>query len=179
MATLLNLPFDSPPALPPALLMTRLQHTLTTAMRHLRQFPEPALAAKVPNRDRTCLALANHIVEIAAGYQRVAAGEAFDLAMSAAIPEHELDRADLPRRAETILARLAASSEGPPAHLDQRVETFFGPTTLHAILERCTWHAAQHTRQLAALLEQLGIEAEAPLTNKDLDGLPVPTGIWD
>ena len=179
MATLLNLPFDTPPALPPALLMTRLQHTLTTAMRHLRQFPAPALAAKVPNRDRTCLALANHIVEIAAGYQQVAAGEAFDLAMSAAIPEHELDRADLPRRAETILAQLAASSEGPPAHLDQRVETFFGPTTLHAILERCTWHAAQHTRQLAALLEQLGIEAEAPLTNKDLDGLPVPAGIWD
>ena len=175
VAALLNLPFDMPAALPAAILRDRLRHVLATAMRLFGQLPEAALSNKLANRDRTYLALANHIVEIAACYLDVAAGKAFDTDASAAVPAQELGRGSLFRRTNAVSAQLAALSD----NAERVVETFFGPTALHSVLERCTWHAAQHTRQLADLLEGLRIEPDAPLTEAELDGLPMPAGIWD
>jgi len=45
--------------------------------------------------------------------------------------------------------------------------------------ERTTWHAAQHVRQTAMLLEQFGIAPDRPLTKEDLAGLPVTGKVWD
>jgi len=59
------------------------------------------------------------------------------------------------------------------------VDTWYGPQTLHAVLERCTWHSAQHARQLMMVLASLGIPAEDPLTTDDLAGLPLPAEVWD
>ena len=50
---------------------------------------------------------------------------------------------------------------------------------MHEVLERTAWHAAQHTRQLALILESFGIEADRPLSAADLAGLPVPEEVWD
>ena len=139
------------------------------------QFPNARLADKLPKRDRTCLALANHIVEIATGLLKVADGDAFSAEISAAEPDVELEPLALRELAERISNALAMRQ--PMA--DRPAAAFFGETTFHAVLERCTWHAAQHTRQLAALLEGLGIEPGRPLAPQDLDGLPVPAGVWD
>jgi hypothetical protein len=38
---------------------------------------------------------------------------------------------------------------------------------------------AQHTRQLASLLEQAGIVPDRPLSGADLRGLPLTDRIWD
>ena len=143
-------------------------------MRLVQQLPLAHLHDKLPNRDRTCLGLANHIVEIAAGYLQVEAGRSFDAAVSAALPSVELPPLALAERARSLQAAL-----GSPANPERSVEAFYGSTTLHQVLERCTWHAAQHTRQLAMLLERLGIEADRPLAAADLDGLPIPTNVWD
>ena len=48
--------------------------------------------------------------------------------------------------------------------------TYFGGTTRHEMLERTVWHSTQHIRQIAALLEQVGIAPDAPLTARDTDG---------
>jgi len=40
------------------------------------------------------------------------------------------------------------------------------------------WHSAQHTRQLAMMLESHGIVPDRPLTAADLAGLPVPDDVW-
>ena len=175
VATLLGLPFAaSPPALSPQELVRRLSHALATAMRLTAQLPPAGLATKLPNRDRTCLGLANHIVEIVAGYLRVAAGQPFDAATSAAMPSRELPTPALAARAAEVGGALAATS---PAASTQ-VASFFGPTTLHVVLERCAWHVAQHTRQLAMMLTQLGIAPEEPLGEQDLAGLPLPAAVW-
>ncbi len=46
------------------------------------------------------------------------------------------------------------------------------------MLDRTTWHAAQHTRQLILMLESGGTPADRPLTAEDLRGLPVPDEVW-
>jgi len=46
-------------------------------------------------------------------------------------------------------------------------------------LERSTWHSAQHTRQMIAVLERLQLDPEGRLTSDDYAGLPLPEGLWD
>ena len=45
-------------------------------------------------------------------------------------------------------------------------------------MERTTWHAAQHLRQIYWFLERMGGRADAPLADADLDGLPIPIDVW-
>ena len=161
--------------MPAEILIDRLRHVLSTATRLTMQFRVEHLTDKLPNRDRTVLALANHIVEIAAGYLLVEAGRPFDAAVASAIPNRELDPSGLVTRSSSVRARLAALRPAP----NREVETQHGMSNRHLVLERCTWHAAQHTRQLAFLLERFEIEPENPLTGSDLTGLPLPVAVWD
>ena len=177
VAALLDLPFAATaPLLPSPVLVERLRHALATAMRLTAQLPPAGLAARLPNRDRTCLGLANHIVEIAACYLQVTAGEPFDAKTSAAVADRELAPPALERRCAEVLLALATAQ---PAAPETPVSAFFGTTTLHWVLERCAWHVAQHTRQLAMMLTRLGIAPAQPLGDADLAGLPLPAAVWD
>jgi hypothetical protein len=60
-----------------------------------------------------------------------------------------------------------------------KVETYYGEQPLHHVMERCTWHSAQHARQIIAVLEGFGIAPERPLTADDYAGLPLPAGLWE
>jgi len=59
------------------------------------------------------------------------------------------------------------------------IKTYFGPISLHQLLERSTWHPAQHARQIMAVLERFGIEPVGRLTSQDLAGLPLPERLWE
>src|SRR5438477_308254 len=60
-----------------------------------------------------------------------------------------------------------------------KVETYYGDQLLHHVMERCTWHSAQHARQIMALLERFGIAPDGPLTAADYAGLPMPAALWE
>jgi len=59
------------------------------------------------------------------------------------------------------------------------LKTYYGDTVAHLVFERCTWHSAQHCRQLAAVLERVGIDPDKALTPSDLAGLPLPERLWE
>jgi hypothetical protein len=61
----------------------------------------------------------------------------------------------------------------------QKVKTFYGTPPMHQLFERSTWHSAQHTRQLIAVLERFDIEPNRRLSAEDLAGLPLPEGLWE
>ncbi len=175
VASLLDLPYDAEPPLPADVLIERLRHALATATRLVGQFPVRNLGDKLPGRDRTIISLANHIVAIADGYLDVASGSPFDAERSAAEPDVLLDRDTLAKHSHTVASRLAATS----TEVERPAETFFGTVSLHTVLERTTWHVAQHARQLAMVLTTRGIEPDRPLGADDLDGLPMPAKVWD
>ena len=168
----LQIPYDSEPALPVEELKDRLAHILATATRLTGQIPCENLADKLPNRDRTLLSLANHIVQIAVGFVDMAAGRQGTVRAGTGT---DLDRDALAARSRTLEDEVAGLVLDP----SRRVSTYQGPFTMHGALERCTWHTAQHTRQLAMVLEGLGIKPDAPLGAEDLAGLPVPEKVWD
>ena len=61
----------------------------------------------------------------------------------------------------------------------QEIDSYYGKQPLHNVLERHTWHPAQHVRQVMMLLREHGIEPDGPLLDADLVGLPMPQKVWD
>jgi hypothetical protein len=45
-------------------------------------------------------------------------------------------------------------------------------------MERTTWHAAQHLRQLYWFAGKMGVTPMAPLGERDFQGLPIPRDVW-
>ena len=175
VAELVGVPFQASPALPVEELKHRLGAAVETATQLAGEFPPDRLQDKLPRRNRTCLALANHVVEIAAAFLRVCGGAAFDVEASAAIPPTELGVADLRVHSKAVVLHLVeARVQG-----SRIVETFFGPQPLHLVLERCAWHTMQHTRQLEMMLAHTGNVPSQPIPPNLLADLPLPQAVWD
>ena len=175
VALLLGDAYDTQPVLQPRALIERYILVLRAFERFAAQVPRAALLDKLPNRDRTYLSLMNHLVEVAAGFVAIARGADFTDAVSRAVPEVDLNVEPLVERSAGITRDLAVLT----VDYGRIVHTYFGPQSLHAVLERCTWHTTQHVRQLMMVLGTLGVAPDGPLTDADLADLPLPAQVWD
>ena len=164
--------------------MTKWITVLRAAQRYIRQIPNDRLAERaIDNRDRSLRLLSHHIFRI---------GEAF---LETAIDgvEYRTNNATIPPEDGTCTGaeEIAGYGDGIVERLEnwwsqlkdkscrQPVKTFYGTPPMHQLFERSTWHSAQHTRQLIAVLERFGIEPQGRLTAEDLAGLPLPQGLWE
>ena len=68
-----------------------------------------------------------------------------------------------------------STRRGLPASLD----TYYGMQPLPGVLERTTWHVAQHVRQLERVLDLLGVHDRPSLPATLLEHLPLPADAWD
>ena len=170
--------------LPPGALFTKWTVVLRAAQRYIRQIPNSRLNERaIDNRDRSIRLLSHHIFRI---------GEAF---LETAIDgvEYWVQLANVPPQDGTYTTAEGIASYGNSVierienwwtRLDdkscqQKVKTFYGTPPMHQLFERSTWHSAQHTRQMIAVLERFGIEPDVRLTAEDLAGLPLPEGVWE
>ena len=135
-----------------------------------------------PGRDRSVRTLAYHVYQIPDAFlQAVENGVQNLTAVYDVPPPPEVKTvqdiaaygARIEKRLQGWWARLADKS------CRQTVKTYYGERPLHELLERCTWHSAQHARQIVAVLERFGIEAEPRLGAVDYAGLPMPSGLWE
>ncbi len=170
--------------LPPGALFRKWTVVLRAAQRYIRQIPNAHINDRaIDNRDRSIRLLSHHIFRI---------GEAF---LETAIDgvEYWVQLANVPPQDGTYTTGDEIASYGNSVieridnwwtRLDdkscqQKVKTFYGTPPMHQLFERSTWHSAQHTRQMIAVLERFGIEPDVRLTAEDLAGLPLPEGIWE
>jgi hypothetical protein len=170
--------------LTPEILFTKWTAVLRAAQRYIRQIPDQRLNERaIDNRDRSIRLLSHHIFRI---------GEAF---LETAIDgvEYWVQLANVPPEdgSYTTGAALASYGDGVIGRIEkwwtqlddkscnQKVRTFYGTPPMHQLFERSTWHSAQHTRQMVAVLERFGIEPDGRLSVEDLAGLPLPEGVWD
>jgi hypothetical protein len=93
------------------------------------------------------------------------------------VPAEMADGEAVARYGEAVRRRLGAYC-APPGWCDGAVSTYYGPQSAHDFMERTTWHAAQHLRQIYWFLDRMGVRADAPLADADLDGLPMPRDVW-
>ncbi len=168
-------------ALAPGELVDRLETVLAATGRYLRQFPDARLGDFLPGRDRSVAELGHHVFVVADAFLDATRGAVLTAERLATPPEDWMRTgADLDRFGADVRARLGewwACADA--ADCEAQAETYYGPQTLHQVLERTAWHAAQHARQLMMVLATLGIEADGPLGASDLAGLPLPEKVWD
>ncbi|MCY4130081.1 MAG: hypothetical protein OXG15_12680 [Gammaproteobacteria bacterium] len=176
VAGLLGLNYDSNPDLSPAELIVRQAALLSILDSALDHIPKSAHEIKIPGRDRTVWNLVEHMCEIACVYQRVVEGTStFD----AAAADAEVTDTSTGEQLHSSISRLTAKLSVETQDYERSVETYFGPASLHYVLERCTWHIAQHLRQLASLMRDIDTAIMPEVEAKLLDGLPIPIEVWD
>ncbi len=168
--------------LPPDQLVAKFLEILAAAQRMVRQLPADKLEERViPNRPRTLRQFSYHIFRIAESFLLTYDGAEYTETMHAGNPPEDLDTpAKFAAYGIRVRNRLALWWEATPDKACQKpVRTYYGPQVAHEVLERCTWHTAQHCRQLVVLLEQRGIQPDQPPTPELLAGLPLPEGLWE
>lgn len=181
VARFLGLAAPDAPALAPGELVARIDVILAAAQDALRQVPAGRLNDTLRNRDRTLLELGHHVFRIAEAMLDAAGGRELREADFTAPPSPDMTSAEaVTDYGGTIRARVKAWWDGEwDSSAGQTVATYYGPQSLHELLERTCWHAAQHVRQLAMALQDLGIDPARPLTDAELAGLPLPDKVWD
>jgi hypothetical protein len=177
----LGLDVDTRPALAPDELVRRLDKVLETAQRHALQMPPAALERQLPDRPRSYRVLLHHCFQIPAAFVDAMQGGTLTYENMVAEPPEEMrSTAQIAAFGGEVRRRVAAWWAGLPDRSGaQPVDTYYGRQPLHHVLERTTWHSAQHVRQVASLLEQLGVAPDRPLGPAELAGLPLPQKLWD
>ncbi len=178
LAALVGVEWRERDPLLPDELARRLDRVLAGTQRALRQIPREHLGMKKPGRDRSVHQLGYHVFRLSAGF--VDTREQGHLGANVFEERAPADMADgeaVAAYGETVRRRIA-DYVTRPGWCDGSVSTYYGPQTTHEFMERTTWHAAQHLRQIYWFLDQMGVRADAPLTDADYDGLPIPRDVW-
>lgn len=168
--------------LAPAELAARYDSILETAQRLVLQVPVDQLGERViPNRPRLMRPFIHHIFRIGEAFLIAYNGEEYNNTIANTEPPDSLQTpAQVVEYGQRIRERLKAWwASNPDKNLEKKLSTYYGEQVAHDVFERTTWHSAQHTRQLAAVLERLRITPDRPLTAEQLQGLPLPEGLWE
>src|SRR5262249_43009496 len=169
--------------LPVAELIARLTAILATAQRLFAQLPDAALSRMLPNRPRSYAQLGYHIFNIADALleHEVEGMPLKEGAYSRVPPPQKQSKPDILDYGRSVAARLTAwwAGPGPRTDFERKANVYYGDVTLHEYLERTTWHAGQHVRQLVMVLDMLGITPDRPPGPEVFEGLPMPEKVWD
>ncbi len=173
----------TPTILPPAELYHRLTLVQTAAQRLFAQVPNDKISRLLPGRPRSYADLTFHIFHIA---------ELFIAQMTMRRPLVEGDYNRVPPAVWSTKGSILAYGRGVQTQMhiwwqesgsstdfEVPAYVYYGVQTCHEFLERTTWHSGQHVRQLALVLQHLGIEPDRPLGPEVWTDLPMPEKIWD
>jgi hypothetical protein len=168
--------------LTPTELAARYDSILETAQRLVAQVPLDKLDERViPNRPRILRPFLFHIFRIGEAFLIAYGGEEYNNTIANTDPPDSVQTpADVVAYGQEIRERLSAWwAANADRNLEKKISTYYGEQVAHDVFERTTWHSAQHTRQLAAVLERFGIAPDRPLTAEQIKGLPLPEGLWE
>lgn len=170
--------------LSPPVLLAKWITVLRAAQRYMGQIPDARLGERViDNRDRSIRLMGHHIFRIGEAFLETAIDDVEYRVNNANVPPADgtcTRSEEIIRYGESIIGRIERWWEQvEDKSCRQKIRTFYGTPPLHQLFERSTWHSAQHTRQLIAVLERFGVEPDRRLSSEDLAGLPLPEGLWE
>jgi len=178
VGALIGVAYEPRPMLSPAELVARYDLNLQAGSRFIAQMTPEVIALKLEGRDREMLDVAYQVVMVARAFIEAYHEDKHNTAYYLRPAEVRTREQLLECAAETRrLVRKWWEEDGVEDPLDRVTKTYWGYPTLHEVLEREVWHTTQHARQLMYALERCGIAPDGPLTQANLDGLPLPERI--
>ena len=177
VAELVGVRYDGGERLSPAALAHRLDRVLAAAGRLVQTVEPQHLTLQHPGRDRSLHQLAYHLFRLSLAFRDAMVERRLLRAWN-----DEMAPAGLPDG--PALAGYGAAVRGAlvawfeEGAVEGTIDTFDGPQGAHDVLERATWHALQHLRQIHALLEDAGAPPAEPLDPALLEKLPLPKSVW-
>lgn len=179
-AALLGIPYKAATKLAPTELARRLDIILDSTQRLVQTVPDQHLDWRPPERNRTVRNLGYHVFRLSLAFvDGMDLGEFPETWLLDQAPDDLRDGAALARYGALVRGRITGWFEGASAREFERViKVYYGPQSGHDLLERTTWHAAQHLRQLYVLSDRLAITPPAPMPAHAFEGLPLPDAIW-
>ena len=181
-AKFVGLPIPGADALSPEQLYKKYEMIFAAGQRYARQFPTERLRERViPHRERVIRTLCYHVFRIGESFLETWNGAEYSVRIADNEPPDSMQTGDdIARYGASVWKRYEAWWSGlEDRTLSRTLKTYYGDTSAHKVFERVTWHSAQHCRQLIAVLDRMGIQADGPLTSDDLAGLPLPERLWE
>ena len=180
VAELVGKQHEERPKLPPDQLVEKLDLVLAASQRYIRQVPDDKLDLKSPDRDRPLRGVAYHTFNLVHHFLEACDGKELTFeALNEPPPASMTSGAAIAAYGEEVRQRVKRwwAQQGGRS-FEEMVSTYYGPQSLHDLLERTTWHSAQHVRHVMLFLSWIGIAPDGPLTEADLAGLPLPDAVW-
>jgi hypothetical protein len=167
--------------LSPEQLYKKYEKIFAAGQRFIRQIPAERLRERViPNRERVLRTLCFHVFRIGEAFLETWNGAEYSAKIADNPPPESTTADDIARYGADVWKKYEAWWAGlEDRTLSRTLKTYYGDTKAHKVFERCTWHSAQHCRQLMYVLEQEGIKPNGPLTSEDLAGLPLPERLFE
>ncbi len=182
VAAFLDVAYNPKPALSPQELIDKLDMVMSAAQRYVAQIPEAKLDDDMRDRKRPIRNLCYHIFRLEEAFMEVVEDGIYlthDI-LAPPTPPHIHTTADLVAYGCQVQRRLRHWWAGfEDQDCAREIDSYYGVQPLHNVLERHTWHPAQHVRQLMLLLRDNGLEPDGPLCDADFAGLPLPEQVWD
>ena len=179
IAEFLGLDEKSGPALSPTELYGRLDKFMTAALALLPLMPPERLHVHVPGRPRGYRSLAFHLFRVVQAFLDAEQGTTLVQAMFREEPAQDADIATIVSYGTDVRQRFRDWWQGGDTDATRVLSTYYGPQSLHELLERTAWHSGQHVRQWMMLLDREGIGHSRPLLDADFARLPMPQIVWD
>jgi len=160
-------------------LAERVDKFMGAALELIPLMPADKLGTHVPGRPRSYRTLAFHLFRVVDAFVGANEGTTLVQDMFREEPAPDADTATLVAWGEKVRQRFRdwwKKGDTAPA---KSLPTYYGPQSLHELMERTTWHCGQHVRQYIMLLEKEGVRHHRPLGPPDFAKLPMPQNVWD
>jgi hypothetical protein len=139
----------------------------------------PAFDTHVPGRPRSYRTLAFHLFRVVDAFLDANENVTLVQAMFREEPAADAGTESLVAYGAKVRNRFQAWWQAGDTAPSKTLQTYYGPQSLHELMERTTWHSGQHVRQYMMLLEKEGVTHHRPLVATDFAKLPMPQNVWD
>jgi hypothetical protein len=179
-AELVGVAYDARSKFSPGELAERLDRILETTELLLASVPDDRIEFIPPERNRTLRDLGHHVFRLSLAFvDGMDQGEFPGWWLQDPPPAGCRTGGDVARYGALVRARLQGWFAGTgPEEYARIVNVYYGPQSGHDLLERTTWHAGQHLRQLYDLADRIGVTPPRPIPTSALEGLPLPAALW-
>jgi hypothetical protein len=175
----LGLTEKSGPELSTDQLAARVTKFMDAALELIPLMPTDRLDTHVPGRPRSYRTLAFHLFRVIDAFLDANENVTLVQAMFREEPASDAGTDALVAYGAKVRDRFRTWWQAGDTAPSKTLQTYYGPQSLHELMERTTWHSGQHVRQYMMLLEKEGVTHHRPLVAADFAKLPMPQNVWD